>query len=97
MGVDAVALGQGNGLEVHHEELGLGIRQLQSQVGEERDGIPQHSVEAGVVRSSGEEVAIGLGDQTVTPVKVEAEENDHQSDSEKLAIGGLLLGLVGQA
>ena len=35
--------------------------------------------------------------QTVTSVKVEAEQNDHQSDSEKLAIGGLLLGLPRQA
>ena len=65
-------------------------------MGEEREGIPQHSVEAGVVRSSGEKVAIGLGDQTVTSVKVEAERHDHQSNGEGLAIGGLLLGLAGQ-
>ena len=42
-------------------------------------------------------MAVGLGDQTVALIEVKAEQNDHQSDGEKLAVGGLLLGLPGQA
>ena len=64
--MDAVAPGQGNRLEVHHEKLGLGIRQRLGQAGEEGGGIPKHPVKTGVVGGSGEKVAIGLGDQAVT-------------------------------
>ena len=42
-------------------------------------------------------MAVGLGDQAETLTEVKAEQNDHQSDGEKLAVGGLLLGLPGQA
>ena len=95
--MDAVAPGQGNRLEVHNEKLGLGVGQLPGQTVKKGGGVPKHPVKTGVVGGSGEKVAIGLGDQTVTPVKVEVEQNDHQSDGEKLAIRGLLLRLPGQA
>ena len=48
-----MALGQGDRLEVHYEEVVLGVGQLLSQAGEEGGGIPQHPVEAGVVGGSG--------------------------------------------
>ena len=97
MGVDAVAPGQGNRLEAHNEKLGLGISQRLGQTGKKGGGVPKHPVKAGVVGGSGEKVAVGLGEEAVTPAKVEAEQNDYQSDGEKLAIGGLLLRLPGQA
>ena len=50
MGVDAVAPGHRNRLEVYHEELSLGVRQLLGEAGKEGGGISQHPVEAGVER-----------------------------------------------
>lgn len=52
--MDAMAVGQGNGLEVYNLQETLPLSQAEAQVGQEGMGLLQNAVEAGEVGQTGE-------------------------------------------
>jgi len=92
--VDAVAVGQGDGFEVHHLQKALSPGKPYGQVSQQPLGLLQDPIKAGEVGQGGEvSLEGGLGGQ-VALGQVLALQQEKDGQGEELGQGGLLMPLL---
>jgi hypothetical protein len=92
--VDPVAVGQGNGLEVHHLQKALSPGKPHSEVGQQPLGLLQNPIKAGEVGEGGEvSLEGGLGGQ-VALGQVLALQQEKNGQGQEFSQGGFLVPLL---
>ena len=92
--MDPVAVGQGDGLEVHHLQKAFSPGKPHSEVGQQLRGLLQDPIKAGEVGEGGEVSLEGGFSGQVALGQVLALQQEKNGQGEELGQGGLLMPLL---